>query len=894
MQTSEITEKKLIAERLEALGRVSEVIAGSLSLDEQLQTILEEAILHSSAAGGTISLYRETTGAFEEYIHQGSNVDGHLSSDLEQIARDKMSAITYTEFPAEEEIKSALLVPVLYENIPVGLVIINSFEPYHFDDATKEFISTLAKMATVAIVNARIYQDTLQRERFYAALGRVTLAINSTINLPTLLTLVCKESLGLFSVDGAHIWLRGDGKLLGQAAEGAAQAGLVGSKVDISDSFQFAATIAANGSGSYCNNFQTSQDYQHQYAWQDSVKSILGVPLTQDEEVIGVLELVDIHRNERFRLQDVEQITFFGAQAAIAIQNAKLVGEMRRLNEELDQRVAERTRALGEERDRVQYLLRVTTELASSLDQDRVLIRALELVNEVVQATHGNIHLIDMATGEFLYPAAFETHKLPPLPKVELGLNPEEGLAGWIIKNRTAMIINDTRVDDRWTATQNQELRSVMAVPLIASDEVIGLLTLFHHEPNAFTNEQLELVAAAAMQVASAISNAQLYLLIRDQAERLGNMLRVEHIEAAKNQAILESIADGVLVANDKGRVLLANNAASEILDIPRDQLNGKSLHELLGLYANISENWNQTFELWSRSTKEDAGIGFLSERLSLEDKFVSVRISPVYARGQFFGTVSIFRDVTHAVEIDRMKSEFVSTVSHELRTPMTSIKGYAELLLLGAIGQLTSEQQRYLEIINNNADRMSDLVNDLLDISRIESGRASLDLQEVNLAETVRELANGHAKNLIEKQGKQIAISVDLPDDLPLIIADQDRVVQILTNLIDNAINYTRESGTITISAWESWPFISVSVRDTGSGISPENQHKIFERFYRVENTDFHQVRGTGLGLAIVRSLVEMHGGTIDVASEEGQGSEFTFALPINQKTNDQSETIS
>jgi signal transduction histidine kinase len=295
-----------------------------------------------------------------------------------------------------------------------------------------------------------------------------------------------------------------------------------------------------------------------------------------------------------------------------------------------------------------------------------------------------------------------------------------------------------------------------------------------------------------------------------------------------------------------------------------------------------IGENWIQKVDKWSRSTREDAETQFLAERLSIADKYVSVRLSPVIARDQFFGTVSIFRDVTQAVEVDRMKSEFVSTVSHELRTPMTSIKGYAELMLMGATGSISDEQKRYLEVISSNADRMSELVNDLLDISRIESGKTTLDLQPVNLEQIIRELVAGHLKALISREDKDINVLTQIPLDLPLAHADPERMVQILTNLADNAVSYTLREGEITISAREQGSFIRVAVTDTGIGISEENQLKIFERFFRVEDSDVQQVSGTGLGLSIVRSLIEMHGGTIEVVSELGIGSSFTFTLPI------------
>jgi signal transduction histidine kinase len=272
----------------------------------------------------------------------------------------------------------------------------------------------------------------------------------------------------------------------------------------------------------------------------------------------------------------------------------------------------------------------------------------------------------------------------------------------------------------------------------------------------------------------------------------------------------------------------------------------------------------------------------YLADQLTIEEKVVSVHLSPVLAGSQYFGTVSIFRDITKDVEVDNLKSEFVSTVSHELRTPMTSIKGYADLMLMGATGGMSDSQQRYLQVIKNNADRLHMLVNDLLDISRIETNKTVLDLRPLDVAQVVNEVLEGHLHGRIQNQKKQVNIETDMAPSLPLVQADQAKLTQILTNLLDNAFNYTPEDGQITVSAWADGSFVSVSVADTGIGISQKNLHKIFERFFRSESAEVQSVPGTGLGLAIVRSLIQMHGGRLNVESEIGQGSTFTFTLPI------------
>ncbi|MGW8318134.1 MAG: GAF domain-containing protein, partial [Candidatus Promineifilaceae bacterium] len=746
-------------------------------------------------------------------------------------------------------------------------------------------LSAIISQAAIALENAQLFQDTLQRELFFAALGRVTMAISVSVDLPTVLNLICQESLSLFEVDGAYIWHKQQDSLVALAGHGYASQEIVGSVVPLSEGSIFPVAVAELGEGILGNHFRREGTLQLRFPRPSSVEAVMGVPLKVEEQISGVLVLVDTDNPGRFGPEDLERATLFGMQAAIAIRNARMVTELRELNERLDVRVAERTRALGQERDRVQYLLRVTSELSASLDQHRVLYRALQLINEIVNATHGAILLVDNDTGRLVHPAAYDTHRLPPMPGVDMGPRPKEGLPGWIVKNRRAIIIDDMADDDRWTgAVAVPDLSSVMALPLISGDEVIGVLMLFHKNAGAFSSHQLELVEAAAMQVASAISNAQLYLLIRDQAERLGKMLREEHVEAAKNQAILESIADGVLVANARGQVVLANMSAAQILDVPRSQLLGKSVNELLGLYGSSGETWVQAIRRWARSTMAESDRPFLAERLTIEDRVVSIHLSPVFSQGQFFGTVSIFRDVTKEVEVDRMKSEFVSTVSHELRTPMTSIKGYADLMLMGASGPMSPTQSRYLRIIKNNADRMTMLINDVLDISRIESGKTELELQPVNIGQIIDQVITVHLQGRIRHEKKAIDIDIDAKPELPYVKADPTRLTQILTNLLDNAFHYTPPGGRIYVRASADEQYAYLSISDTGIGITKDDQAKIFDRFFRSEDPEVQRVPGTGLGLAIVRSLIEMHGGQIEVDSEPGRGSTFSFSLPLDK----------
>jgi signal transduction histidine kinase len=226
--------------------------------------------------------------------------------------------------------------------------------------------------------------------------------------------------------------------------------------------------------------------------------------------------------------------------------------------------------------------------------------------------------------------------------------------------------------------------------------------------------------------------------------------------------------------------------------------------------------------------------------------------------------------------EANRLKTEFVSMVSHELRTPLTSIQGYAELLLEDE--QVAEEQRESLTLVKKNADRLLSLINDLLDLSRIEAGRVDLHRTRLDLARLIPEVA-GSLRPLLE--AKRQRLRLDLGESVPAVWADADRVTQILTNLIANAHKYTLVEGSITVAARRNDGFVHVEVSDNGIGLSPEDQAQLFTKFFRAQDRSAQAVSGTGLGLVITRLLVELHGGQITVSSAPGQGSTFSFSLP-------------
>jgi PAS domain S-box-containing protein len=363
-------------------------------------------------------------------------------------------------------------------------------------------------------------------------------------------------------------------------------------------------------------------------------------------------------------------------------------------------------------------------------------------------------------------------------------------------------------------------------------------------------------------------------------------MLRNEQVEASRQQAILEAVADGVLVTDPNNEITFLNSSTEKILHFKTEDVVGKPLENFVGLFGKAALTWMNTIHIWSDDPSTFWAGDTYAEQLTLENgRVVLVHLAPVIWRNEFLGTVSIFRDITHEVEVDRLKSEFVATVSHELRTPMTSIKGYVDVLLMGAAGALTENQIHFLEIVRSNTDRLNILVNDLLDISRIEAGRVALSIQAIDL----REVADDVIADVLRRsheEDKPMGLTLDVASDLPRIAGDLERVRQILGNVVDNSYRYTPPEGQIIIHIHVVDGNVQVDVKDNGIGIQPEEQGRVFERFYRGENPLVLATSGTGLGLPIVKQLVEMHRGKIWLVSSgiPGEGSTFSFTLPIHK----------
>ncbi|MDH4179522.1 MAG: ATP-binding protein, partial [Armatimonadota bacterium] len=413
-------------------------------------------------------------------------------------------------------------------------------------------------------------------------------------------------------------------------------------------------------------------------------------------------------------------------------------------------------------------------------------------------------------------------------------------------------------------------VRNVLTVPLVVERKDaegmvvernnIGVFHVFNKRANGrFAEEDVTLIIALAKSAASVISSAKLYIAVADEKREL--------------ERTLQGMLAGVLVVDSDGHIRLMNSAAKHMFGVSADDGTGKPLSQVI--------RDEEVHELIRSCLSGNAEANAELSISSPEERIFQVQTAMLRGdNDDISGVVATFNDITELRSVERMKSEFVSTVSHELRTPLTSIKGFIRTLLDDTEGYYDRvTQTEFYRIIDTECDRLVRLISDLLNLSRIESGRAlDLVLTSVDLGEVVNQVIDSQRSYTNRHE-----FEIILQDDLPRIVVDRDKVDQMLTNLLSNAIKYSPDGGTITVRVQEADGKMAVSVTDEGLGIPEEHIGRLFTRFHRVDSRDSRKQYGTGIGLYLVKHLVEAHHGEVSVESKLGKGSTFTFVLPTD-----------
>lgn len=844
-----------------------------------------------------------------------SDIRFTTTSALSQVLADSSVPVYFdeTNLPLElrpEQARLALLGALLFVPLPggdrpIGWLALGprrSGENYTSRDVA--FLEQISAAAAVAVERAQVIFNLERRVREMNILTRVTQGVNVTVSFDDILELIYAQTDQVLPVDDFHITLYNKESEYSYFAFYLENDDRAPSR----ENLPLPPNTGLSPEVIRSRRPIVSPDYAREclargampaspglYAW-------MGVPLNAGAETIGALSVSSRDPGVVYTSGQQELLQSIADQTAGAIIKARLLQETER-----------RARQLA-------TLNEITRQLTGTLETEPLLQNILDSAVSILNCEAGSLFLVDESSDEMVFEAT-----AGPVASNLAGqrLAPGTGIVGEAVQSRRPVIANNVQQTPVWSPSTDETTgfvtRALLAVPMQVKERVIGVLEVINRKDGLpFVEDDQNLLEAFASQAAVAIENARLYTLtdqeLNARVEELSVMQRIDRelnasLDVARamrltlDWAMRQSNAEAGLIGilEERGVRLMAQQGYDEIEQTYAD---APMPLEQPALRAAVESGQPQ------RTTLDDGQPGLLPGArtqtvvpIRREANVIGLMImeSRSVEAGREQELVFLSRLSDHAAiaianaqlynEVERTneaKSEFVSFVAHELKNPMTSIKGYTELLSKGSVGPITEMQANFLATIHSNVERMSTLVSDLNDNSKIEAGRLRLDYKAVELAEVVDEVVRSTTRQMEDK--KQTS-SLEIAEDLPKAWADRTRLAQILTNLVSNANKYTPESGLITIGAEKSanqWDpdgtaeVVHIWVKDTGIGISMEDQKNIFQKFFRSDDSKAREAPGTGLGLNITKSLVEMMGGRIWFESEYRQGTTFHFTVPI------------
>ncbi len=857
----------------------------------------------------------------DQYSAQNGE-DGRPTSDIQlssanplvqAISREKLSLFIDRENlpPAlqDEKARISLLGSLLFVPLPGGERLIGwlalgprrSGENYTSADIS--FLELLSDQAAVAVERAQVISNMERRVREMNILSRVAQGVNVTVSYDDILELIYAQTDQIFSVDDFHITLHNKEN----------------------DYFYFAFCLEGDERLPHRENLPLPPDtglspevirsrrtlITNDYARECQTRGITpvtsgtfayaGVPLNAGAETIGSLSVASRDASVIYTPGQIELLQAIADQAAGAIIKARLLQETER-----------RARQLATLND-------ITRQLTSTLETEPLLRTILESAVTILNCEAGSLFLVDEQTDELIFSVTVggAGNNL-----IGQRLPPGSGIVGKAVASRLPVIENDVTSSSAWFNTDEKTgftTKALLAVPMQVKERVIGVLEVINRQDGLpFVEDDKNLLTAFASQAAVALENARLYTLtdqeLSARVEELSVMQRIDRelnasldisramritLEWAMRQSLAEAGLIGIVV--DNGIRIMAQQGYEELSNTYKDSTM-PLIQESMRIAVDTAQPQHLNLDidhpgLLSQAVyqivipirREASVIGLILLESTSHDVQPDVALNFLNRLGDHaaiaISNAQLYSEVEAA---NTAKSEFVSFVAHEIKNPMTSIKGYSELLSAGAVGSINDMQANFLNTIRSNVERMSTLVSDLNDNSKIEAGRLRLEFKAVDLADVVDEVVRSSSKQIEEKKQN---LGISLPRNLPKVWADRTRLAQILTNFVSNAHKYTPEGGRIEVAAEftdnkrhpdGSVEMAHIWVKDSGIGISLDDQKKIFQKFFRSDDQKAREAPGTGLGLNITKSLIEMQGGRVWFESEFRLGTTFHFTIPV------------
>ena len=828
-------------------------------------------------------------------------------------------------------VRSMIGVPLMHDGRPIGVIALARTRVEPFVEREIELVKNFADQAVIAIENTRLLNELRKSLQQQTATAEVLQVISSvSFDLQTVLDTLVESGMRLCEADAAAIW-RSDGGVLKIAA---------GCNLP-TEFWEFARqNPISSGTGTVAGRALLEARTIHipdveadsettglGYQLVDKYRSYLAVPLSRKGETIGVFSVVRFQVRP-FTEKQIELIETFADQAVIAIENVRLF--------EAEQ---ERTRELTESLEQQTATSKVLQVISSSPgDLEPVFAAMLQNAVRICDAKFGNIYRWDGEAFRLLAtcnttPAFAEARKRLPIRPT----NPN-GIYARMLAAKATIHFHDAASQEQRSlekdhpnyevAIQLGHMRTALAIPMLKDNEVIGAFGLSRQEVRPFTDKQIELVTNFAAQAVIAIENARLLTALRERTDELGSLVQELRALGEVSQSVnstldleivlstivtkavqLSGTDAGAIYVFDEGRGELRLRAThgmdQELIDalghqhIRLDQANllpgaaGEPVqvadlrHEAHTELGDIILRAGYRARLIAPLVRGDEIIGILVVRRKTTGAFPqnTVDLMKTFAAQSTLAiqNARLFREIEEKsrqlAEASKHKSQFLANMSHELRTPLNAILGYTELMADGAYGEPSERMIGVLKRLESNGKHLLGLINDVLDLSKIEAGQLELDLTDYSL-EDIAHTVHGAVEPLAAD--KKLRFTTEVTPGLPRGRGDERRLTQVLLNLVGNAIKFTDE-GEVAIKVSLANGAFNVAVHDTGPGISIVNQAKLFQEFQQADNSITKKKGGTGLGLAISKRIIEMHGGRIWVDSTVGQGTIFAFTLPVH-----------
>jgi PAS domain S-box-containing protein len=839
----------------ESLVEAAHAVTAELRLDTVLQRLVDEVadLLGSEAAhcyllderrgvlrcAAVHGLPEELVG-FEFDASAGLSGRAISSGRVETAGRYAASVGEPVPHEVYRQFASAIVAPISAGEGVRGVLGVGSRRPDRFDEADVEVIEAFAGLAGLALRNAEAFEERGRQARVQRGFYRIASVLAQPLSLTETVNAVGQAAAEALGGSFAAVLMPRRSGLELASTQGLPESLVtaLGERPPLLD----ATLAAALEDGRVLASPNVRSDARFGGAWRDlavraGYRGLLAAPLAAPREETGTgLALVFFEQERRLDDDDLELARHLAGAARGAFERSALY-EQERAARSLAQELARTGALLATELDPAAVLDEVVRQAPLLVGAEACAIRVLEdeeLVVTAVEADEGGDDLLGSRA-----PATVR-------------------LSGDAVQSRTPVAIEDASMDER-LADADPLLRrgyvGFLGVPLIAPEGAThGVLAVYSRRPRSWRKDEIEALMALAANASAALSNAELYQRVAVERER--------------SFAILANIADGIVAVDRDGTVVSWNRAAEQITGVPA--------HEALG---------RTPFQVLGRDLQSDgeAPAGDRLVPISRGQEEVWLSLTEAVMRdpaGAVAGRIFAFRDISSEHLVEQMKSDFVSTVSEEIRRPLTSIYGFAETLLRQDILFGEEERRTFLSYIASESERLTQIVDALLNVARLDTGDLELNIVPTDVVAVVGEVVDTLQR--ADSGVNSHRFVVDVPGEPLSAQADPERLRQVLQNLMDNAVKYSPDGGTVTVTARRRAATVEISIADEGIGIPAGEQKRIFQKFYRADSAPSREgLGGAGLGLFIARGLVAAMGGRMWVSSREGEGASFAFELP-------------